>query len=123
MLARHGCDHSGINAVHDDVTDAFAGYGLDVLWQASRMGIALRRLRPATYGADFYGDTLFTREDIARESPGLVRRFLEASAKGWVYALQDGLLRDLECTATGITEVDAACARALATYVRHAAIG
>ncbi len=78
----------GINAVHDDVTDAFAGYGLDVLWQASRMGIALRRLRPATYGADFYGDTLFTREDIARERPGLVRRFLEASVKGWVYALQ-----------------------------------
>ena len=51
------------------------------------------------------------------------RRGQALSVSGWIYALQDGLLRDLECTATGITEVDAACARALATYVRHAAIG
>ena len=50
------------------------------------------------------------------------RRGQPLSVSGWIYALQDGLLRDLECTATGITEVDAACARALATYERHTAI-
>lgn len=78
----------GPDAVRDGKVDAFAGYSLDVLWRAGRMGLDLRRLRPSTYGVDFYGDTLFTHEDIARRNPDLVRRFRDATLHGWSYALQ-----------------------------------
>jgi two-component system, cell cycle sensor histidine kinase and response regulator CckA len=51
------------------------------------MGIALDFLRPATYGIDFYGDTLFTRRAEIDESPERARRFRAACLRGWEYAL------------------------------------
>ncbi|WP_245549599.1 ABC transporter substrate-binding protein [Maridesulfovibrio hydrothermalis] len=42
---------------------------------------------PSTYGVDFYGDTLFTSQKQAQQHPERVRKFLRASLKGWLYAL------------------------------------
>ncbi len=44
------------------------------------------------------------------------RRGQPLTVHGWIYALRDGLLRDLVCSAADSTEVDAACAQAIATY-------
>jgi signal transduction histidine kinase len=49
-------------------------------------GISVSFLRPATYGIDFYGDTLFTRREVLEQSPKVVSRFREASIRGWKYA-------------------------------------
>lgn len=43
---------------------------------------------PSTYGIDFYGDTLFTSRALAVSYPEKVRKFLRASIKGWIYALE-----------------------------------
>lgn len=50
-------------------------------------GISVSFLRPATYGIDFYGDTLFTRREVLETSPDMVRRFRSACIRGWKYAL------------------------------------
>jgi PAS domain S-box-containing protein len=40
------------------------------------------------YGIDFYGDCLFTSEKELRENPSRVKRFREASLRGWKYAMK-----------------------------------
>ena len=45
-------------------------------------------------------ETTIVRDAWRREQPVAVH--------GWIYDLRDGLLRDLQCTATGVTEPDAA---------------
>lgn len=90
-----------VEAISSGKVDAIAGYALDVLWRAAKQGLALRRLRPSAYGVDFYGDTLFTREEVAFGKPDLVQRFRDATLKGWSYALDhseeitDRIVRDL----------------------------
>ncbi len=50
-------------------------------------GIPYSVLRPQTYGMDFYGDALFTRQSLEEARPGVVAAFREASIRGWGYAL------------------------------------
>jgi len=45
-------------------------------------------LSPRMGGIDFYGDNLFTSEAELRAHPARARAFLEASMKGWKYAMQ-----------------------------------
>ncbi|MAG95427.1 MAG: hypothetical protein CMM08_01885 [Rhodospirillaceae bacterium] len=54
-----------------------------------RFGLFTERssLRPASYGIDFYGDSLFTSAALAQGRSDLVQRFVAASLKGWEYAL------------------------------------
>ncbi len=44
---------------------------------------------PKDYDIHSYGDILYTTSNIVRDRPQLVRRFLEASLKGWEYAYQN----------------------------------
>jgi len=43
---------------------------------------------PRSAGIDFYGDNLFTTENIIRMKPETVKAFRAASLKGWEYAMQ-----------------------------------
>jgi PAS domain S-box-containing protein len=42
---------------------------------------------PRSVGIDFYGDNLFTTQNLIIKNPELVKSFKEASLKGWVYAM------------------------------------
>ncbi|GAA5145701.1 hypothetical protein GCM10023213_37670 [Prosthecobacter algae] len=50
-------------------------------------GIPFRLLQPRDYGVDFYGDCLYTTEAEIRQHPARVRAFLDATLKGWQYAM------------------------------------
>ena len=41
------------------------------------------------YGVHFYADTIVTREVLIQENPELVKRFLQATIKGWRYAIEN----------------------------------
>lgn len=69
--------------------DAYPGYVWTALWSAKEHGIDVSVLSPSTYGIDFYGDSLFTREDLARTKPDALKRFIAATRKGWIYALEN----------------------------------
>ncbi len=43
---------------------------------------------PRAVGIDFYGDNLFTTEEQLQRQPELVRKFRDASLRGWDYAMQ-----------------------------------
>jgi len=67
--------------------DAFLGWIFPALWPANQSQGAVSVLRPASYGIDFYGDTLFAGRSLVERNPDLVERFEAASLKGWEYAL------------------------------------
>lgn len=69
-----------------DVVPEFLG---QISYEAATRGVEIRNIRPADYGVDFYGDTLFTSEALADSDPDLVERFRRASIRGWQYALDN----------------------------------
>jgi diguanylate cyclase (GGDEF)-like protein len=80
----------------DSGVDALAGYSTADPYDLAQAGIAFRRWDPRDAGLDFYGDTLFTSEQLAADNPMLVRAVREATLRGWQYAINNpGPLIDL----------------------------
>lgn len=75
-------------ALLDGEADVMTAYISDQPFFYKQQGVATRAIYPLNYGIDFYGDMIFTREQIMRESPELALRFRRASLKGWAYALE-----------------------------------
>lgn len=69
--------------------DAMSAYSTDEPFRLREAGKEYLLFNPRAGGIDFYGDTLFTTEDEIRRNPERVRRFLDASLKGWDYALHN----------------------------------
>jgi ABC-type nitrate/sulfonate/bicarbonate transport system substrate-binding protein len=101
MLHSEGFDPGSMNSVPlkppglqqlvDGEAELLAGYSFSIPLLAGEMGLELISLQPASYGVDFYGDSLFTSAKLVAKDPGLVDRFLRASLKGWDYALDNPL--------------------------------
>jgi PAS domain S-box-containing protein len=69
--------------------DAMSAYSTDEPFELEEAGIPYNILTPRAGGIDFYGDTLFTTESFIRDNPQVTGAFLDASIKGWEYALQN----------------------------------
>ncbi len=95
MMALTGVDPSTIPAHHENglghliqnQVDVIAGSAISTPYAAKAMGVSLIRLRPVSFGIDFYGDSLFALKKTINRDPGMVTRFKNASIKGWKYAL------------------------------------
>ncbi|BCO08921.1 hypothetical protein GF1_12970 [Desulfolithobacter dissulfuricans] len=82
-------DHSwDIEDLISGRVDAQSGYLTDMPYVLEKRGIAYTLLFPINYGIDFYGDCLYTSSREMREHPERVRAFLEASLRGWQYAME-----------------------------------
>ncbi|GBE00825.1 blue-light-activated protein [bacterium BMS3Bbin06] len=82
-------DHTwNLNDLVQGKVDAFSGYVTDLPFLLGEQGIAYSVIRPVSYGIDFYGDCLFTSEKEIKDHPVRVRAFLEASLRGWEYAME-----------------------------------
>ncbi len=53
--------------------------------QERRMPAAI--IRPSTYGIHFYGDCVFTSAEEVTDNPKRVKAFLDATLRGWQYAM------------------------------------
>ena len=89
LFEQGGWEGRSTELLHKGTIDAYSGYTLSALWRANQLGMSLSVMRPSTYGIDFYGDALFTTERLARRQPELVRRFTDASLRGWRHALEN----------------------------------
>ena len=99
MLASQGIDYDSdvmvvpvefdISPLLDGDLDAMAAYLTDGPLIAERQGYETVVVRPADYGVSFYGDVLFTSNDLIRDDPELVRGFVDATLAGWEYALEN----------------------------------
>jgi diguanylate cyclase (GGDEF)-like protein len=66
---------------------AMSAYSTDEPFSLQKANIEYEIFSPRSAGIDFYGDNLFTTEEICRRNPKQVRSFVEASLAGWKYAL------------------------------------
>lgn len=67
--------------------DALSAYITDETYKLDKLGFDYNIISPAAGGIDFYGDLVFTTEDVIKSKPELVDDFLKASIKGWQYAM------------------------------------
>lgn len=71
----------------ENKVQAMACYSTDQPFLLKEKGIAYQMFSPRAGGIDFYGDNLFTTEKQIRDHPERVKRFLDASLRGWKYAM------------------------------------
>ncbi|MBI3914599.1 MAG: ABC transporter substrate-binding protein [Chloroflexi bacterium] len=84
------------SSLPSDVTEFASGkvpvwsVNLDGLAVAvQKAGYRINLIYPDDYGIHFYGDTLFTTDDLMTKEPDLVKRFLRATLKGWTFAVEN----------------------------------
>ncbi|HTW52946.1 MAG TPA: ABC transporter substrate-binding protein [Stellaceae bacterium] len=77
-----------VPSLADHAIDAAVGSAWTVPWQAHERGLVLKSFNPANYRVEYYGDSLFTMQHYETAEPDVVRRFREATLKGWEYALR-----------------------------------
>lgn len=69
--------------------DAMSAYISDELYLLRKDSIEYTLISPSMGGIDFYGDILFTTEQLIANQPETVRHFREASLRGWKYAMNN----------------------------------
>jgi len=70
-------------------TQLMPSYSTDQPYFIRKQGKTPISIEPISYGIDFYGDLLFTSQNMLKQQPDVVRKFREASIKGWQYALSN----------------------------------
>jgi NitT/TauT family transport system substrate-binding protein len=72
----------------DNQVQVWPSYVINEPLSAAEQNIKTKCLGPDQFGIKYYSDTLIVHEDTLRDKRDLVERFLEASEKGWRYALK-----------------------------------
>lgn len=67
--------------------DVWPGYVINEVISAREKGFDVNIIWPGNYGIDLYADTLFTTERMLKDKPEVVKHFVEATLKGWRYAV------------------------------------
>lgn len=67
--------------------DAMSVFTTNELFFLEKEKIPYKVFKPESYGIDFYGNFIFTRGERLRGDQQTVDAFVEASNKGWLYAL------------------------------------
>ncbi len=70
----------------DGKVDAASGFITVQPYYIKSKGYEPYCIKPSDYGVDFYGDMLFTTEKQVEKHPERVKKFVDASIKGWEYA-------------------------------------
>lgn len=67
---------------------AWPGYVINEVLAVQELGKEVNIIKPSDYGINFYADTLFAKQDLIEKDPELVKSFVQASMKGWAYAIE-----------------------------------
>ena len=76
-----------LNNLLSNKVDALEIYSTNEPFFLTKFGIPYRMINPRDYGINFYSDCLFTSREEIKKHPDRVRKFRQASLKGWDYAL------------------------------------
>lgn len=69
--------------------DAFPGYSINEALAAGEAGKPVKLITPADVGLHLYADTIFTTGKQIREHPEVVKAFVQATVKGWQWAVDN----------------------------------
>ncbi len=86
---QYGNSSSLIQDLINKETDVIASYVTDAPYILDKAGVEQVHFTPRFYGIDLYGDILFTSQHEVENNKNRVKRFIDASLKGWQYALNN----------------------------------
>ncbi|MDD2698082.1 MAG: ABC transporter substrate-binding protein [Arcobacteraceae bacterium] len=78
-----------LDALLDDEVVAINAYTSNEPFVLNEKNLPYRLLEPRNYGLDFYGDTIFTTDEIVKNNPQKIEKFRKATIQGWEYALKN----------------------------------
>lgn len=73
----------------DRKVDAMSVYITDEPFELMQAGLDYQLFTPRSCAIDFYGDNLFTTEQVITRNPSRVEAFRRASMRGWEYAMDN----------------------------------
>jgi len=82
-------DDDPVAMLRDKDIDVLSSYVINEPLEAQARGVEVRDIEPSYYKLGYYSDTLIVNADTLRSDRRLVARFLQASERGWRYALKD----------------------------------
>lgn len=77
------------DALIEKTTDVMSAYRSNQPYKYRAKNLDVNIIDPSSYGVDFYGDLIFTTEDEIKNNLPRVKQFVNASIRGWVYALEN----------------------------------
>jgi len=91
MLDQEGITYESVpfdfTLFEEGKVDAFTGYIWDQPYTLAQKNHPFSIIDPANYGLDMYSDILFTSQEEYLNHPKRVQNFINASIKGWQYAM------------------------------------
>ena len=78
-----------IDSLVNGAVEVISGYADSTIWLAKQKNIPLNTLYAENYGIDFYADVISVNRDKLRNDPVLVEKFLQATLRGWEFALNN----------------------------------
>lgn len=78
-----------IDSLANGAAEVIAGYADSTVWLAKQKNIPLNTLYAENYGIDFYADVISVNRNKLKNDPVLVEKFLQATLRGWEYALNN----------------------------------
>ena len=87
LMAQHSGKVSSLQADGSQRADAMTAYISTEPFQAARLNIPYQIFNPRDLNINFYGDTLFTSQQFARQHVQAVSGMRDALVAGWRYAL------------------------------------
>lgn len=83
-------DFQGANEIKAGHMDAMSGmFATDQQVMANQAGDELNFIYYKDYGYDVYINTIFVKEEFRQSNPDLIRRFIQATMKGYQYAIEN----------------------------------
>lgn len=80
---------TGISQLLTNSVDAKMAYEMNDSILLNIEGEEVNILRFRDFGVKFYADAIFTTNELIENDPGKVRKFVNASIKGWEYAINN----------------------------------
>lgn len=77
-----------INLLYNNEVDVWSGYVHDEVTEAQLSGHEINLIYPYEYGVGSYEGIIVTTKKLISERPDMAKGFLEASVKGWQYAIE-----------------------------------
>ena len=87
-LVREREKNDYLKLVNEEI-DLIPAYLSNELFYFKERNIDINIINPMNYGVDLYGDMLFTSQSEAINHPERVKKFKQATLKGWEYALEN----------------------------------
>ncbi len=98
MMGHEGIDRSKIKEIPvqyamtpflEDQVDVWPTYTINEPFTLTQMGVEYYLIDPRDYGVDVYGMCYFTTEEMIKEHPEVVERYLKSVIEGYQWALEN----------------------------------